>query len=134
MAFSALTPLSQDQYEELGLTTMGAMNVAIDEDPDPSVSINLGGWKGNNILGFTISNEAKSSSTITIDGDTVETLDVEVEDSAEGNAVVSYFSVDVGTDNRLTDWTINFVVKKNKKTTGKWVFTKGKSDDDILPA
>ena len=89
--------------------------------------------KGDNILGFTVSNEAHSGSSTKIDEGTPDTLDIDVIDSSEGNAVVSYFTVNVGADNKLSDWTINFVVKKGSKKTGKWVFTKGKSDDDIVP-
>ena len=133
MAFTDLTPLTQDEYDALKLSPLGKVIKTPVDSPDPSVDIELGGWVGDSILAFTITNAALSKSGTSIDSKAPDTLDVEVSDAINPGAVISYFTVDVGSDNKTTDWTVSYTVKKKTTTTGKWVFTKGKGDEDFDP-
>lgn len=133
MAFTDLTPLTQDEYDALKLSPLGKVIKTPVDSPDPSVDIELGGWVGDSILAFTITNAALSKSGTSIDSRVPDTLDVEVSDAINPGAVISYFTVDVGSDNKTTDWTVSYTVKKKTTTTGKWVFTKGKGDEDFDP-
>jgi hypothetical protein len=133
MAFTNLTRLTQEEYDALNLSPLGKVNKTLEGSPDPSVDIELGGWVGDSVLAFTVSNAAQTASGTTIDLRESDTLDVQVIDATNPGAVISYFTVDVGSDNKTTDWTVSYAVKKKTTTTGKWVFTKGKGDEDFDP-
>ncbi len=130
MAFSNLIELTEEQYKKLVLIPTGDVNIAKTGAPDPCVGIHLGGWLGNEVLAFTITNAALSASGVSIDTHLTDTLDVEVSESTTPTAMISYYIVNVGEDNRTTNWVVSYEVKKKTKSTGKWVFTKGKSEDD----
>jgi hypothetical protein len=131
MAFTNLTQLTQAQYQALRLTPIGSVSVSSTGSPDTRVGIQLGGWDGNDVIAFTVTNAANSGSGTSIDSRNANTIDVNVSINTNPSAVVSYWTVNVGTDNRTSQWVINFQVQNNNSDTGTWVFAKGSGDDDV---
>jgi len=138
MAFSNLNALTLLQYQAYQrspdyhpIVLHSSGDPTISGNPDPDVSIELAGWVGDNTLLFSVTNSANSGTGVRIDTDIENTIGIDVLEDYAGSLIL-YYSVDTGTDNRTSNWMVTYEVKKGK-TKGTWVFTKGKTDDDILP-
>jgi hypothetical protein len=130
MAFSNLTSLTEDQYKALIFSFNKPPLSSTTGSPDSRVTIQLGGWVSENVLAFQIITAAAASSTLAIDPTLANTLDINILASSSTNPTTTYWTLDVGTDNRSSDWSIDFSVAANGRGTGTWKFTKGKSEDD----
>jgi hypothetical protein len=76
-------------------------------------------------MAFTVTNAANSDSGLTIDAYQTNTLDVNVVAGVSPSSTTTYWTIDCGTDNKSSNWSLSYAVAGNDKT-GKWVFTKGK--------
>jgi len=130
MAFSNLTSLTEAQYKALNASFSKTPNSSSTGSPDNRVSIQLKGWVNDTVLAFQITTAAAAGSSLGLDSTVVDTMDINVVASTSSDPTYTYWTVDVGSDNRITDWSVNFNVAANNRNTGVWKFTKGKSDDD----
>lgn len=129
MALSELKPLTQAQYRALTITPFENSPVVTSTgNPDPNAQINLGGWVGSDVLAFTINDNAGTKGALCIDTSIVNQLDLSLSTDTNPTAVTTYWTVNMGAGGKATDWQITFDVMANTKNTGKWVFTKGKSE------
>ncbi len=131
MALTSVAQLTQAQYRALNITPLQTPpKVTEDGDPDPDVTITLGGWVGNNVMAFTINNTDETGVTVTPDPDPKSTtLTVTVSDDPFADGAITYWTVNCGTDGSNAEWTLTYAVN-GKGTSGKWVFVKGKVGDD----
>lgn len=130
MAFSSLTQLTQEQYQSLN-PTFGKPPVSSSSgSPDPRASILLGGWVSDSVLAFQIVTAAAANTSLSIDQSLTNTIDINIVAGSSPNSTTTYWTVDVGSDSRSSDWSIDFSVAASGRGTGTWKFTKGKSEDD----
>lgn len=128
MAFSNLTSLTKDQYDRLTLTPLGAPpRTSSENDPDPDVHINLGGWVNTTVLAFTISSDAGDQiSNVGIDSNDTRTISMDTAPQPGIAAAVTYWTVDVGSDDGSNQsWEVKYKTRQRNGKTGKYVFAKG---------
>jgi|GEM_PF-3544283 len=130
MAFSQLTSLTQEQYYALAATFNKVPSVSQTGSPDNRVAVQLKGWVSETVMAFQITTATAATSTLAIDPTLANTMDINILASASSSPTFTYWTMDVGTDTRSSDWSIDFSVAANSRGTGTWKFTKGKSEDD----
>lgn len=130
MAFSNLTSLTQEQYYALAATFNKVPTESQTGSPDNRVGIQLKGWVNETVMAFQITTATAATSTLAIDPTTPNTMDINILASTSSSPTFTYWTIDVGTDNRSSDWSMNFQVSANNRNTGTWVFVKGKLVDD----
>ena len=136
MAFTNLTSYTEAEYRALPNygSNLWANKTPL-QNPDSRVTVNLGFWVSPTVMAFTVMTNAAAASTVTIDN-VAKTLDVDIIAAVSPTATMSYWTIDVGSDDSSgTQWTINFVVEANNTNTGTWVFTKGRppEEDEVTP-
>ena len=129
MALSKLQSVPHSVYSTYSL---GQSGFPPDSDthgtPDQKVEITLRGWSGN-VMFFELKNLALTGSDAFLNNDDSEIV-VDVTDNTYNGESRTYWSVDMGSGNGSGDeWGLTVKVKRNGSNTGKWVFTKGKSED-----
>lgn len=133
MSLSNLTSLTQAQYRALIITPFPfPPNRSSSGNPDTRVSVQLGGWVGTDVLAFIVNNAANADSSLSIENATTQILKVEVAPGSNPNTLDTYWTVNMGAGASGTDWQITYNVADGNVDTGRWVFVKGKSDDDKL--
>ena len=132
MALSSRKKYTEQHFEELDITPFPkAPGVTEHGEPDDKVDIKLVGWVGEDVMAFTVTNDIQNESSVEIDTDVVNMMDVDVESDLSPIATTTYWTVEMGAGNgKASPWTISYQVKRDGKKTGKWVFVKGKDDDD----
>jgi len=130
MAFSNLTSLTQEQYYALAATFNKVPSVSETGSPDNRVGVQLKGWVSETVMAFQITTATAASSTLAIDPTLANTLDINILASASSSPTFTYWTLDVGTDTRSSNWAISFSVAANSRGTGTWVFRKGSTEDD----
>jgi len=132
MAFANLTQLTYEQYRALTSAFTSPPYSSKTGTPDPRVTLSLGGWVSDTLMKFTIQSVADSGAGASIVDPENKTVTVTITDNPGAPGSISYWSVECGAnDARQTDWTINFDVIANNRSTGKWVFRKGSSEPNF---
>lgn len=130
MALSSLTPLTQSQYEELELTPITPEPKETESgNPDTKAIVTLGGVTNLGDLAFIIADPP--GTTLNIDPTQTNTLVVTIPEGATNNPQDTYWTLNMGMNPNGGTWTLNFQTNDGRVATGKWVFTKGKSEDDL---
>ena len=133
MALSNLTPLTQAQYRALNIMSFPfPPSVTSTGSPDPKVGIQLGGWVGTNLLAFMITDAINTDSSLAIDPNNTNTLDLNVLADSDPSTEITYWTVDMGAGASGTNWQLSIKVEASGTNTGTWVFTKGKGVDPKL--
>lgn len=131
MALSNLTLLTQAQYQALTITPFRATPVKTSSgSPDADAQITLGGWVGTDVIAFYINDNPGTMSSLNLDTVDTSAIDVNVIDSNNRDPVVTYWTVNMGSNAINADWTISFDVAAGGTKTGVWVFKKGKITAD----
>ncbi len=131
MALTLLTSLTYAQYRALTITPFSSPpSRSSTGNPNNKVGMQLSGWVGTSVLAFTVNEAASTDSSITIDPDNTNTLDVDIIADSDPNSEITYWTVDMGAGANGTNWQLSFQVDDGGTDTGTWVFTKGKGDDD----
>jgi len=130
MAFANLTELTLDQYRALNASFNATPTSSKSGTPDTRITVALGGWASQTLMKFTVQTAGGASSSLGIVDPDNQTVTVTVADAAAGPMTTTYWSVECGaTDSRETDWSVNFNVMANNRSTGTWVFRKGTTVD-----
>lgn len=133
MALSNLTSLTYDQYRQLQITPFTQFPiVSSGGSPDRRINVQLGGWVGTDVLAFIVTDQANADSSLSIENATTNILKVDVSTDSNPDTDATYWTIDMGAGASGTDWQITFDVADGNVDTGKWVFTKGKTEDEIL--
>lgn len=131
MAISNLTSLTQAQYQALTITPFRVSPVRTSSgSPDADAQITLGGWVGTDVLAFYINDNPGTVASLNLDTTDTNAIDVNVLASANRDPVVTYWTINMGSNAINTDWTISFDVAAGGTKTGVWVFKKGKITGD----
>ena len=132
MAISELKSLTQDQYRALTITPFQKTpSITSSGSPDPAAQITLGGWVGTDTIAFYINDNAGTQASLNIEAAATNTLELDVLASSSREPVVTYWTINLGSNAINSDWTISFDVAAGGTKTGKWVFTKGKITIDV---
>lgn len=135
MAFSELNPSNEGQYNTGQFTD--TPDVYRDANPDPRVLPELGGWSptANNEMYFKLTSYPNAQATVglsTLD----KTMVIQVTAVRRQTLEITYWKVNTGTDNRSTAWELSFDVYNDiivdDQYTGKWKFSKGKVNEDLV--
>jgi hypothetical protein len=132
MALSNLREYTKEEYDNLNITPFAkAPGSAPVGDPDDKISIQPSGWVGNDVFAFTIVNEIQNASTPSIDNNATNLLNVDVVGGVSPVQTTTYWTVETGAGNgKSSQWTVEYEVRRDGRKTGKWIFVKGKDDDD----
>ncbi len=132
MALSTLTQLTQAQYAALSISPFfSPPGVSSNGNPDPRINIQLGGWVGTNVLAFTITDQASTDSSLTIDSRSTNTLTANVTNGGSPTPQTTYWTVNMGQSGSGSSWQISYAVTNGSTTTGTWIFVKGKATEEI---
>lgn len=132
MALSSLTPLTYTQWRTLNITPFPiAPGQSTVGSPDNRVGFTLAGWVGTNLIAFTMTQQAMINTNLNIDTITVNTLDATINPGSNPTSQTTYWTIDMGQNASGGNWQLSFQVDDGNTDTGKWVFTKGKGDDDF---
>jgi len=132
MPIPSLTPLTQEQYQRLTITRFqNNPTVTSSGTPDPDAQINLGGWVGSNLIAFTVNDNAGSKSSLSIESLTTNIIGLNVTDDSSPTALMSYYTIDMGSNAINSNWELSFDVAANNTKTGTWKFVKAKSTFDV---
>src|SRR4029453_3051929 len=132
MAISNLTPLTYTQWRALTITPFSiAPSQSTIGTPDNRISVSLAGWVGTNLIAFTMTQQALINTALIIDTINNNTLDATINPGSNPTAQTTYWTVDMGQNGSGGNWQLSFQVDDGSTDTGKWVFTKGKGDDDF---
>ena len=130
MALSSLTPHTAEQYRALNITSFSnPPSSSTIGNPDNNVGVQLGGWVGTDVLAFTISEAASTDFSLAVDTINANTLDINVTSDSDPTAEITYWTVNMGSNAKSSDWQISFLVEANSTNTGTWKFVKGKGED-----
>lgn len=131
MALSKLTSLTQAQYQALTITPFRVSPVKTPSgSPDTDVQITLGGWVGTDVIAFYINDNPGTMASLNLDTTDTNAIDVIVLTSTNKDPVVTYWTINLGSNAINSDWTISFDVAAGGTKTGVWVFKKGKITGD----
>jgi len=134
MALSNLKSYTYEQYRALNITSFALPPTKTPTgDPNPNASVSLAGWVGDNLIAFTVSNGVNILTSVTLD-ERNNWVAVTVTSFSPANANTTYWTIDLGTGAKSTDWSVTYDVAGGNKT-GTWTFVKGKmtNDDDFIP-
>ncbi|HUR31900.1 MAG TPA: hypothetical protein VMZ69_10750 [Saprospiraceae bacterium] len=130
MAISNLTSLTAAQYSQLQISSFPSPpSISFTGSPDRNIGIQLGGWVGTDVLAFMVNEAVGFDTTINIDSIDLNTLDLNVTTDSDPTAETTYWTVNMGAGASSSNWQISMVVEAGGTKTGKWIFTKGKTDD-----
>lgn len=134
MAFTALTNLTQEQYQALSASFSRSPDTSKTGTPDPRISaIFMKGWVSDTVVAFSVTTAAQAMSAVNISTTVTNGIDVSLYGSASTQPVTTYWTVDVGTDDgKSKEWSVNFNVVASSRSTGTWVFRKGTTVDPDL--
>jgi len=137
MAFSDLKPSDSGAYDS-GKFTEEPQKTS-DGTPDPRVGVDLGGWTDLNVIQIKITDAQDTESSLEINPGAPNSIVVTAADVKRPGTQEKYYSVKTGTDNRISEWDIIFDIYNDQdnpeiRYTGKWIFTKGKMEDDDIVA
>ncbi len=127
MAFSALTSKTQADYDALN-TTLGGGSPTLTKSAgvNPSVSIRFKGWISETVMAFSVVQAPNTNGVVSIGNNTIQ---VDLTSSTVTVTSTTYWTMDVGTGFRASDWTLTFDIRLNNSSTGTWVFRKGGTGD-----
>jgi len=70
------------------------------------------------------------NTNLRIDSVNGNTLDATINPGSNPNSLTTYWTIDMGQNASGGNWQISFQVDNGNVDTGKWVFVKGKGEDE----
>jgi hypothetical protein len=132
MGLSNLTQYTQENFQNLRISPFSLPpQETTDGDPNNDISVELSGFvSGTNQIAFIVRNSVDVSCSIDLDPTATNQVDANVGVIGGPNpSTVTYWTVDVGLS-PTANWTISYSTNSGGRSTGKWVFTKGKTGTD----
>ncbi len=131
MSLSLLTKYSREQYQGLTITPFPTKPSASSSGTiDPNVTISLDGWVDDNLMAFTITNAPSTSTALGISSASADTVAIAITNDNNPAAETTYWTVNCGTDGPSSNWSLSFA-ETSRAGSGTWVFTKGKTGEDL---
>lgn len=129
MSLTNLTQLTEAQYRALQLTSFQkSPGVSSSGSPDSRVSFQLGGWVGTDVLAFIVTVQATANCGLSINGTaSTNTLTANVANAANPSSNILYWTVNMGSGSKGSNWQLSITVNDGDVNTGTWVFVKGVS-------
>jgi len=134
MALSNLRNYTEAQFNQLSIASLQMLpTITTTESPDQNVSVQLNGWADNDTMAIKIT--TTSGTTVSASIDEINNMIVLNLTTGVPLSVDTYWSINMGSNAKDTDWSVTFDVAANSRDTGKWKFVKGKMTNDghILP-
>jgi hypothetical protein len=136
MALSNLTLLRAGQLPPVTAYTPAPTSRYTGVTPETQVGFTILGYltSDSDVMVFQVTSAANTSAGLSINSDTSsDILNVVDTNSSNTQQQISYYSVDFGTDTSGSSWSLSFNITLKDGSTGSWIFTKGKTDDDSIP-
>ena len=84
-----------------------------------------------NVMLFQVNANVNTNSALNINTAALtDTLNVLDTNGLNTQQLVNYYTVDFGVDTSVNAWSLTFSITLKNGSTGSWIFTKGKSDDE----
>ena len=133
MALTALQPVDINNIKYIPFDPPANQTAAGPPVGEINSTISMLGRRNdnNNVLIFSASTDQNCEALVSIDQSDDTALALDVVDDQGVNALITYYEVNVGFNlGRNAKWEQGVNASRSGRSKGKWVFVKGKKDDD----